>query len=192
MPLSEEPESSLETEIGAEDDSFNILFHKYALVSELSATRFHESCTWRTYIHRAKWIWPEVPECDSLHGWTSYRVRKRWDVCPCILGNTPQDPVALSWYSLTYSQGTSHFIFCSIAVLVVSLLVYDDRIRLKAIIKSGIKAHRRLSNSRNTQRQSFLEIHSTVHSIECCSLHVAGIKVHGEECRPRIHLKCYQ
>jgi hypothetical protein len=45
MPLLEEPESSLENELSAEDDSFSILFHKYALVSELSATRFHESCT---------------------------------------------------------------------------------------------------------------------------------------------------
>lgn len=39
--------------------------------------------------------------------------------------------------------GTSHSIFCSVAILVVSLLVYDDRPICEAVIESGDKSTRK-------------------------------------------------
>jgi hypothetical protein len=81
-------------------------------------------------------------------------------------------------YMLKYSQGTSHFIFCSIAILVVSLLIYNDRSRLEAVIESGMKAHTKLSISGNTHIEKLLEVFFTKfapHSIKYNGLHVAGI-----------------
>ncbi len=69
-----------------------------------------------------------------------------------------RNPVSFDSKLPTLCQGTSHFIFCSIAILVVSLLVYDDRATLEAVIESGMKAHMKLSNIGNTQRQRLLEV----------------------------------
>ncbi|CAG9981045.1 unnamed protein product [Clonostachys byssicola] len=54
--------------------------------------------------------------------------------------------------------GTSHSIFCAIAVLVVSFLLFDDRSQLEPIIENAMKAHMRLTMPNSPQRQRLLEV----------------------------------
>jgi hypothetical protein len=53
------------------------------------------------------------------------------------------------------SSSTSYFIFCSIAILVVSLLISEDRSKHEAVIESSIKAHMKLSISGIHNDKSF-------------------------------------
>ncbi|KAF5007173.1 hypothetical protein FDECE_6483 [Fusarium decemcellulare] len=53
--------------------------------------------------------------------------------------------------------GTSHSIFCAVAILVVSCLLFDDRARLEPVIEGAMKAHLAMTVSSSPGRQRLLE-----------------------------------
>ncbi|KAJ3529927.1 hypothetical protein NM208_g9546 [Fusarium decemcellulare] len=57
--------------------------------------------------------------------------------------------------------GTSHSIFCAVAILVVSCLLFDDRVRLEPVIEGAMKAHLAMTVSSSPGRQRLLEVQNS-------------------------------